>query len=372
MKKHVFTILVTLLSSFLVGQSIPNGGFESWNTINYENPSNYDASNLHGDHGTIGPINVIKTTDAFHGNYAIKLTTMLSGTDTSLAYFANGDPGKNPPRGGFPYTQTPTGLRFHYKSNIMPNDSSLIIVMFKKNGTLIGQYMWAITATQSSYTLFSKNFSPALATAPDSVIIGMASSFPFGNNKGVPGNMLQVDSISFTGVSFQPSLLNGDLESWQTLSNSQVVGWNINGNNQGGNYQTSDFYSGTYALELQTQSPSFGGGGVSAAVATTGSFVNNGPPRGGLPYNQQIDTLIFYYKYLPADVNDSANVSLNFKLNGNFHSGAQKFLHVSGGYQMVKVPINISGAAPDTSGGEFFNACIRLYWSTYSINGSFS
>lgn len=351
MKKHLFTTLILLVTSVLFGQSIPNGGFEGWNTTSYENPLNYQSSNLSNDDGVQSPVNAVKTTDAYHGNYALKLTTTLAtnGVDTVFAYAANGDPGKTPPRGGFPYNQLATGIRFHYKSNIMPNDSALVIVMFKKAGVSIGNYIYAISATHSTYTLFSKTFSPALPMAPDSVVIGMASSFPFGSNpKPILGNMLQVDSISFTGVASQPADLNGDFESWQTISNSQILGWNINGQNEGGNYRTTDAYSGTYALELQTQTPSFGGGGVSAAFATTGRFTNNGPPRGGYPYNNVKDTLVFYYKYLPADPNDSAHIDLIFSLNGGNIYGIQKFLHVSGGYQMTQVPFEIFGPAPDT------------------------
>ena len=160
MKKQLFTILITLFSITLFSQSIPNGGFENWNTINYENPLGYQSSNLHGNHGAIGTVNVIKTIDAYHGNYAIKLTTTASGLDTNFAYYANGDPGKTPPLGGMPYTQTPTGIRLYYKSNIIAGDSSLVLLEFKKNGVLIGQYFFAINSSQSSYTLFSKTLSP--------------------------------------------------------------------------------------------------------------------------------------------------------------------------------------------------------------------
>lgn len=367
MKKHLFVIITALLSSFTYAQSIPNGGFESWNTITYENPLFYQTSNLHGNNGAIGPVNVVKTNDAFHGSYAIKLTTTLSGNDTSFAYFANGDPGKNPPQGGTPYNQAPSGIRLHYKSNIMSGDSALVLVQFKKNGALVGQYFWSINSSQSSYTVFNKNFTPALSITPDTVVIGIASSFPFGGNRGIPGNMVQVDSVLFTGVTSQPANFNGDLESWQTITNSQIVAWDINGNNQGGNYQTTDKYSGSYALELQTQAPSFGGGGVYAATATTGQFTNNGPPKGGLPYTQKIDTLVFYYKYLPADPNDSANVSLSFKTNGINNFGIQKYLHTSGGYQMVQVPFNNPGIAPDSL---IINISSSTY-STYPMPNSF-
>lgn len=350
MKKHLLSILLISISTLLFSQSIPNGGFENWNTITYENPISYQTSNLHGDKGSIGTLNAIKTTDAFHGNYAIRLTTDISGLDTNFAYFCNGDPGKNPPKGGMPYNQTPTGIRLHYKSNIMAGDSSLVLVEFKKNGALLGQYFWAISASQSSYTIFQKNFSPALPSTPDTVIIGIASSFPFGGNRGIPGTSIQVDSISFTGVASQPTSFNGDMELWQTINTSQILGWNINGNNQGNTYQTTDAYSGTYALELQTQAPSFGGGGdIQPSQAITGHWTNNGPPKGGLPFSNMIDTLIMYYKYLPADPTDSASVSMTFYKNGSFIYGMQKRLPVAGGYTMFQYRINIPGSiAPDT------------------------
>ena len=348
MKKHLFTILSALLVSIALGQSIPNGGFESWNTISYEDPLYYETSNMHGNNGSIGNVNVVKTTDAYHGSFAIKLTTSVSGLDTNFAYFANGDPGQNPPQGGSAYSQTPTGFRFHYKSLEMPGDSGFVLLMFKKAGVLIGQYMWAISTTQSSYTLFNKPLVPALPMAPDTVVIGIASSFPFGGNRGTPGNMLQVDSLAFTGVASQPANFNGDLESWVPVTNNQIQGWNISGNNQGGNYQTTDKYSGSFALELQTQAPSFGGGNVQPGQATSGNYTHNGPPNGGLPYNKQIDTLVFYYKYLPADPNDSARIDLSFKLNGMSNWGLQKYLHTSGGYQMVQIPFSNPISAPDS------------------------
>jgi len=367
MKKLLFTFLVTLCASFLFGQSVPNGGFENWNTVTYDDPLFYQTSNMHGNNGAQGTVNVEKTSDSWHGNYAIKLTTKLVGNDTVFAYFADGDPGKNPPQGGHPYSQAPTGIRFHYKSNIMSGDSGLVLVMFKKAGVLIGQYMWAITATHSSYTLFSKSLSPALPMNPDTVVIGIASSFPFGGNRGTPGNMIQVDSLNFTGVASQPIGFNGDLENWQVITNSQIVGWKINGNNQNANYQTTDKFSGSYALELQTQPPSFGGGNVSAAYATTGYFTQNGPPKGGLPFSNQIDTLVFYYKYLPAVPSDSANISMYFSANGSFLWGLQKRLAVSGGYQMVQIPINVPVSAPDTM---IINLASSSY-STYPLPATF-
>ena len=44
MKKHLLIILAFLCSGFLFSQSVPNGGFENWNTITYDDPNFYQTS----------------------------------------------------------------------------------------------------------------------------------------------------------------------------------------------------------------------------------------------------------------------------------------------------------------------------------------
>ncbi|HKC67768.1 MAG TPA: T9SS type A sorting domain-containing protein [Bacteroidia bacterium] len=358
MKKRLLSLITFLTAGFAFGQTIPNGGFENWTTIQYQEPTGYQTSNSKNN-GPQNPGNVVKTTDAYHGSYAIQLNTVLIAGDTSFAYFANGDPGQNPPAGGIPYTQKPTGIRFYYKSNIIGTDSAIVLVMFKKAGVSIGNYFYKIGATKTAYTLFSQPFN--LSTTPDSLVFGMASSNAFLPIKGNPGNMFQVDSISFTGVTQQPTGFNGDLELWQTHSTSSINGWvSNNGGDASGITQTTDKYTGTYAVELQTMGPSFGGSNqVQPGGLMTGNPVNNGPPTGGHPYTNQIDTLVFYYKYIPADPADSANVSINFSKNHVGIWGIQKKLGTAvGSYTMVKIPFNI-GSIPDT-------AMINLSSSTYS------
>ena len=77
-----------------------------------------------------------------------------------------------------------------------------------------------------------------------------------------------------------------------------------------------------------------------------------------MPYSKQIDTLVLYYKYLPADPNDSANIGVSFNLNGFQIGGFQKFLHTAGGYQMIQIPFNVT-SIPDS-------VIINLSSSTYS------
>jgi hypothetical protein len=355
MKKKLLSIFAFLTAGLAFGQTIPNGGFENWTTTQYEEPTGFQTSNSKNN-GPQNPGNVIKTTDAHHGQYAIQLNTVLIGGDTSFAYFANGDPGQNPPQGGIPYAQKPTGIRFYYKSNIVGTDSAIVLVMFKKAGASIGNYFYKIGASQSSYTLFSQSFS--LTTTPDSVVFGMASSNAF-NSKGIPGNMFQVDSISFTGVT-QPAGFNGDLELWQPHTSNSINGWTTNGGDGTGVTQTTDKYTGNYAVELQTMGPSFGGSNqVQPGQLITGMPVHNGPPTGGYPYTNQIDTLVFYYKYIPADPNDSASISISFSKNHVGIGGYYQRLGTAvGNYTRVMIPINLS-SAPDT-------AMISLSSSSYT------
>jgi PKD repeat protein len=345
MKKQLLLISGLVMAITVFGQTIPNGGFESWTTTSYVQPTYYMSSNGQNNNGITNPGNVVKTTDAYHGNYAVKLNTIATGGDTIFGFISNcSNPGSSPSPGGVPYNQKPTGMRLYYKSNIIGHDSAIMLVIFKKAGANLASYFYKIGATQSSYTLFNPVFTPSLTATPDTVIFAAASSNAFAGN-GTPGNMFQIDSLSFTDVASQPALINGDFEIWQTQSNTTVNGWET-----GNCDQTTDKYSGSYALELQTAGPNINNNQTQPGNATTGIQTHTGT-IGGYPYTQQIDTLIFYYKYLPADPNDSADVSINFKKLGIQFWGVSKLLPQASVYTEVKIPFNLTstGTIPDTA-----------------------
>ena len=343
MKNFLLSLIALFFAGFTFSQSIPNGGFESWQIANFQNPQFFETSNYelkNGGNTQVG-VNAIKTADAIQGSFAIRLTTTLTaGTYTNFAYFANGSPGSNP-TGGIPYSQKPTGIKFFYKSNIMPNDTAIFLTIFKKAGAVVGNYLYKIATTHTVYTLFNQTFNPALPVFPDTVIVACASSNAFANN-GIPGNTIQLDSIAFTGVAFQPNNFNGNFEIWQTASDYKLNGWNLSGGFQ----QTTDIYSGTYALELQTIGAGFGNSQASAGRAMTGTPTQT-TTLGGYPYTGTLDTLIFFYKYLPADPNDSARIGLSFKKNFAFINGSQILLPQAPVYTMKKYPIQ-NAIAPDT------------------------
>ncbi len=337
MKKQLLVLMAIILTGSVFAQSIPNGGFESWTTTNYENPQYYSTSN--GNSKNSGPpsFNVIKTIDSYHGGFAAQLNTIAFAGDTMGAYVANGNPGQ-PAGQGIPYNQKPTGMRGYYKSNIMLGDTALIIAMFKNAGTVIGMAIHKIYSNHNAYTLF--NVPIALPLNPDSVIFAFVSSNLLVNNfKGIPGNMLQLDSVSFTGVASQPVMFNGDFESWTPQSINSLNNWSVNGDFN----KSTDFNSGSFALELIT---STNNGNTYSGNATTGQSKSMGT-QPLCAYSLIKDTLAFYYKYAPATIIDSASVMLQFSKNYSPVGGIMKKLKPSVSYTYCEIPF-LLGIAPDS------------------------
>lgn len=360
MKKQFLLLCLALIGIATYGQnSIPNGNFENWTTYSYDYPQNYPwNSNLAFSNYTAP--NVIKTTDAYHGNFAVQITNSISNGDTAFGFIVNANPPGNlaQAHGGMPYNQKPTGIRGWYKYNQSEVDSGSIIVIFSKGGNNIGTYYFEIGGVKSSYTLFNKTFIPALATTPDSVIIGFLScKFNAGmdNPHGIPGSTLILDSVSFTGVSSQPTWLNGDFESWQSQGLLTPDDWFVNNgytNGAVGVSRTTDAAKGSYAIELTT----YLGNNNNITEAqpswiSTGYYPNkcnnNCYEHGGNPFSNQTDTLVFYYKYAPAHLTDSARLNINFIKNHSQFDGRTVIILALSNYTYVEVPFSIN-QAPDT------------------------
>jgi uncharacterized protein YjdB len=354
---------ITALNIIAPTSSIPNGNFELWsaNTVDYPQSYQYN-SNIDNFYKRDLPIaNVLQTTDSYSGKSALQLSTIQSGIDTLFAYVINTNPNDGGPttwKGGVPFNQIPKGIRGYYKYNTSA-DSATLIIGFRKDGANIGTYIYTIGGIHSKYTPFDFTF-PGLTTAPDSVILGILScklsTNGSGSNaqpKGLPGSILVIDSVSFTGVTSQPALLNGDFETWQSQTISNPQAWYIQG---GGSYgqgykKITDAAQGSYAIELTTFESQDQNGfkRAQSAMISTGYWPNNCNgnciEHGGFPYSRANDTLAFYYKYTPAHPNDSAWINLNFKKNGFQFDGrgfAIKASATPSTYSYVEFPINLS------------------------------
>jgi hypothetical protein len=342
--------LVTMALSAYAQDSIPNGNFELWNSTTIDNLINYPYTSNNNATSNNLPANVVKTNDAFHGQTAIQLTTIANGPN--IGYFLNADPKQgniSEWTNGMPYAEKPTGIRGYYKYNVASADSGLVLIVFRKNSVKIGSYSIRVGGIKNTYTLFNVPFIPALSETPDSVVFGAVSSDFYKNENGVVGSVLKLDSISFTGVTNQPTAMNGDFESWNQIQTPYtIVGWNEQDKKASGVTKTTDAKMGQAALQLTTTLGNRNGiPSAQPGSVTTGYFDNNcNCQRGGKAFSNQKDTLAFWYKYSPVS-NDNAEISLNFFKKGISIAWESKTLTASQNYQYVEKAFQI-GNTPDT------------------------
>src|ERR1700722_15993569 len=221
MRKHLLFILSLFAAGTLAAQSsVPNGNFEQWDSVLWQEPNFYYTSNSSNNIPIGAPANVVQAAPKF-GTYGIQLSTIQFGADTLFAFVTNSQNNPIQGQGGIPYNQQATGVRFYYQCNTtsVGLDTAVVLFVFKNSGNVIGTYIYKLYGNVSSYTLNASTFSPALPMAPDTVIFAAISSIgPLENLSGLPGSTLTLDSITFTGVTSQPLMMNGNFENWTQAS----------------------------------------------------------------------------------------------------------------------------------------------------------
>lgn len=352
MKKHLLFLCFALFTLSTFSQSsIPNGNFEQWTSSTFENPQYYPvSSNIDNFFYFQLPFNVTKTTDSYHGAFAVQLTTVANTTDTSAAYFINASPNSDPSAwtGGMAINEKPSGIRGYYKYNVATADSATIIIAFSKSGVNIGTYMYTMGGIHTSYNLFDFTFTPALTLTPDSVIFAALSCKLTDSQQGptgLAGSTLLIDSVSFKGVTSQPAEMNGDFELWQNQTYDNPTSWYLQNDRGEGFNKSTDAAGGNFALELTTYLGNQNNQPIArSGRASTGYYPNNCNggcyQQGGYPFSNQIDTLVFSYKYLPSGI-DTASIHLSFKNNHVYIDGMGMNLFASSGYQYVELPLNL-------------------------------
>ncbi len=379
MRKSILLLSLLFLYVIVRGQDlVPNKSFESWVSGTYDYPQNYPYTSNPEAFCRMGlTFNELKSTDAYHGTYAVELTTVASKKGTSVGYFVNSlytDDDLNTWHGGIPYTGMPTGIRGYYKYNVESNDAGFIVASFSKNGINIGSYLFLLEGDHSDYQLFEFTLTPALSQEPDSVVFGAASSDLF-NDRALVGSTLIIDSVKFTGVTEQPALMNNDFESWQSNEAAYPESWSLE---MEGIVKSTDAYDGSYAMELNTFEGSEGGSVVArASQASTGYYSDACDClAGGYPYSLTQDALVFYYKYVPAaGTDDNAEVSVVFRKNGTSIWQEGMPLPAAADYTRMELPFDIPNT-PDTAAiffqsSEWSNKDITYVGSSLTVDNVF-
>ena len=354
MKKELLFLCLTIFLQSLVGKTaIPNSSFENWVITPSERPQGYEHTSNMQQYYDDAPFNMFKTTDAYHGQYALKLTTL----GKSMAYILNTNPESGNPAtwtNGVAFDQIPTGIRLYYKYNIPDVDSALLIVVFRKNKQTIAAKFVRFGGVKTEYTLFDHNFETPLTETPDSLIFGVVSSDFRDEDAIADGATLYIDSISFKGIAQQPALLNLSFEQWEQFNMPMSLeGWpGAKGNP--GIRQSTDAKTGSYALKLVSfmgkeyaDDDDVGVDRVWPGYISTGWWGDDCNCQvGGLPYTQAVDTITFWYKYMPM-LDDEAELWLNFRKNGHSISHRAHRLPATENYTYVSYAFDI-GQAPDS------------------------
>lgn len=351
MRKLLLILSFFVLAEYAIAQDCPNGDFENWVSHPYNVPdSNWFTSNTQSL-SQADTLTVWKV--AGHSGQAIHLQTAIIGTDTLQAYVINtaGDPKSG--SGGMPYTQQPTSITGYYRYNMVANDSALMIIEFKKAGVVISATQFTfrnVSGSLSTFTAFSFPLN-TIPTAPDSVIIGIASSNLEG--KGIQsGSWLEIDELAFSGTGITESIAGGSFDSWTAQSVDVPSDWatEAHGGNGTGVSKSTDHRAGSYSVQLTTQPGRGGGGGsgnnVEVAQITTGNFSPNSGPRGGLPYTRNSDTISGYYKYAPSGA-DTGMLMVMLSASGATVGGANHFFNAASAWTYFEMPFNTS-TTPDS------------------------
>lgn len=299
MKQYYALFAIMFLSGMMntYAQDIQNNGFEDWSVIQYyEDPIGYSTTNVITFFSGSTP-NVVKTSDAYSGTYAIHMETV----DTPEGVYAGaafiGTPGDDNFAGGIPYDERPDSLTGYVKYNVSPGDTAYVAAIFKKFGAPIGISFGQFSGVQDGYQYFSVPVEWLVPIiSPDTLAIALISSSIFA--EPLVGSSLTVDKVEFKGPG--DPFPNGEFEDWIEFSSEEPDSW------QSSNLfsmpvssttvtKTTDSHSGNFAVKIESMMTSFN----DTLGFITNGFIGEDGPAGGMPVEDVPAILSGYYKYFP-------------------------------------------------------------------------
>ncbi|MFH0865976.1 MAG: T9SS type A sorting domain-containing protein [Bacteroidota bacterium] len=299
MKTKIFTFILLVFSLLnamnVLSQAIPNSSFENWTTTTYyEDPPPYITTNIN-TYMMLGTGNVTKSTDHISGLYSARLETVQLGTDTMFGGMFIGIPGSGGITGGEAMAVHPDSLSVSAKYNLQPDDTAYVLVLFKKNGLMIGVGAFAFAGTQNTFLEFKTPVTWYQTDSTDTVAAIITSSAL--DPPQFPGSTLFVDNLNFIGSA--APFPNGGFEIWSTTTSEDPDNWTTmnyaSGPSDPSVSKTTDSYDGTYAAKIKNVQML---SGDTMGFLTNGYLGNNGP-QGGMHVLQNPEKITGYYKYSP-------------------------------------------------------------------------
>jgi hypothetical protein len=350
MKQLLAVFLIAIASVNLVGQYMPNGGFEDWDTTwMFREPVFWNTGDLEVYTGNYIP--AVRTDDSYSGDYALKLQSASYQGEIIFGYaLSNGMLDNNTSMdtiqyfGGFPVTAAPDSLHGYFKYHIASNDTAIGLISFKKNGKVIGQNMIQIVGSVSDFQQLDFGIL-GMSDVPDTAMLAFSCTNAFVDP--VPGNWLIIDSLWFTGTT--DTIPNCDFEKWDEFEYSDPVDWSslneliaLNLGEPSATV-TTDAYSGNSAIRLEsllTINQYNGGDTMRIAYLMPqyggGSLFNEG---NNFPLNINPSYLKGFYKFIPAG-DDTAGVwAILTDINAQQYSGGA-LLNPTNDYKAFEIPFS--------------------------------
>jgi hypothetical protein len=117
--------------------NVPNGNFESWQTISYDEPLGWFTTNPRIPPGVSFP--VTRSTDRASSVYSVRIENVdIGGGKFSEGYIMAGRQGNQGPKAGFPVTGRDSFLFCNYKCFPKGGDTINIAIMMYRKDTMIG------------------------------------------------------------------------------------------------------------------------------------------------------------------------------------------------------------------------------------------
>jgi len=214
-----FLLLNVCLPALYAQDTIPNASFERWPIANQNNPEFWDSSNKITMVPFVGYTSVEKTTDAWDGDFAVRLVTgslfgtVIPGLLTLGIFDLNPQDPLQSISGGVPFSARPAMLRGYYKYETSGIDRGLILFgLFKFNESTgqkdtIAAGIGLLTQVEE-FTLFSVPLIYLIDQEPDTMNIVILSSF---SDEMVVGSALKIDDLHFVFGTFPEVDLGPDL-----------------------------------------------------------------------------------------------------------------------------------------------------------------
>lgn len=205
MKKTYLIITLLFIAVFAFSQEIPNNSFESWTTASagHEDPDSWSTANSTTNVFPIYKFTTEKTTDAYDGTYAAKLTSTAILTLVAPGFVTLGDFSMNvftqvtSITGGLEYNLRPTKLMVWYKYTPSGNDNMRIgMWMLRNDGTsvpdTVGTVLFESPDLVSEYNQLVMDVDYRNDYDPELLNIIAVSSIP---NAAVAGSVLLIDKF---------------------------------------------------------------------------------------------------------------------------------------------------------------------------------